>query len=148
MARVLPQGTRPHRGGLQFLGKYLKSNLCIQPPWWTFPIYIRNMIDDGEIFILRCVKTHKIIGIISYLKFSRRRIPQEAEILVLAIRKLYRNKGYGRFLVNHTLEKIQGKFQTVILGSMKDFNVKEFYLKLGFQIYEENSKSYRFLKEL
>jgi N-acetylglutamate synthase-like GNAT family acetyltransferase len=107
-------------------------NLCFDKPPSDVPDVWMKLIEKYPVDIVTIKKDGKIIGCVTVVKLSNAIFSIEWTV----IHPDFKNKGYGKKL----MEKVHKKYKGLFI--VKTNNASTFYKKLGYkEIYNENTKT-------
>jgi GNAT superfamily N-acetyltransferase len=112
--------------------------------------YIELKIIAGKIILL---ETDKIIACSNIEQDTSRKLSNILLLNTLVVREEFKNKGYGKILLNYILKEcFSDIYNEIELGTFEEYGALEFYLKNGFKvkniyndIYNDNRKHKAFI---
>lgn len=125
--------------------------LPIKPYPWNKKYWIKQQIRNGSFYIVE----ERVVYSAMCLHHELEDSPEEAYIETISVRRDKQRKGVGRSLVEFAIQQARQTGKTKLtVESFCEFNVKDFYLKCGFQlepeigIYQEKYPFYCFIINL
>lgn len=103
----------------------------------TFKRGLVKDIDYHSAYIIKNKRT--IVAVITVRHYPK---GINAEIITLAVKNKYRNKGLGKWLVNFTKYVMQSKkYKKLKVGTDLRYNAIEFYKKMNFKLTDKDTWS-------